>query len=75
LHLAAFRSASVPFLVILPHVVPVPTPCHARVRSQHTFNYAALSLKQQSFCLDLKLIGLSCWISFRGRWEHRGRKF
>jgi hypothetical protein len=42
---------------------------------RHTFTYDALSIKQQTFWLDLKLIGLSCWITVRGTWEDRGKKF
>jgi hypothetical protein len=40
-----------------------------------TFRYDALSIKQQSFWLDLKLIALSFWIIFRGTWEYRGKTF
>ena len=43
-------------------------------RSQK-FKYDLLYIKKQSFWLDLKLIGLSFWITLRGKWEHRGRKF
>lgn len=46
-------------------------PRHAR----QMFTYDALYIKKQSFWLDLKLIALSFWITFRGTWEHRGRKF
>jgi lipopolysaccharide/colanic/teichoic acid biosynthesis glycosyltransferase len=38
------------------------------------FRYDLLYIKKQSFWLDLKLIALSFWITFRGKWEHRGRK-
>jgi lipopolysaccharide/colanic/teichoic acid biosynthesis glycosyltransferase len=31
-------------------------------------------IENQSFWLDLKLIALSFWITFRGKWEHRGEK-
>ena len=34
----------------------------------------ALSLRGSSFGLDLKLIALSFWITFRGRWESRSDK-
>src|SRR5262249_42168550 len=34
-----------------------------------------LYLKKAGFCLDLKLIALSFWITGRGRWETRGPKF
>jgi lipopolysaccharide/colanic/teichoic acid biosynthesis glycosyltransferase len=39
------------------------------------FRYDLLYIKKQSFWLDLKLIALSFWITFRGKWEHRGQKF
>ncbi len=39
------------------------------------FKYDLLYIKKQSFWLDLKLIALSFWITFRGKWEHRGKKF
>ncbi|MGH8058009.1 MAG: hypothetical protein ACREOH_12365 [Candidatus Entotheonellia bacterium] len=42
---------------------------------QQSFRYDALSITQQSFWLDLKRIALSCWITCRGTWEYRGRKF
>jgi lipopolysaccharide/colanic/teichoic acid biosynthesis glycosyltransferase len=38
------------------------------------FHYDLLYIKKQSFWLDLKLIILSFWITFRGKWESRGRK-
>lgn len=40
-----------------------------------TFEYDAFSIKQQSVWLDLNLIALSFWITFRGKWEYRGKKF
>jgi lipopolysaccharide/colanic/teichoic acid biosynthesis glycosyltransferase len=36
--------------------------------------YDLLYLRTQSFWLDLKLIALSFWITFRGRWESREEK-
>ncbi|GAJ10489.1 unnamed protein product, partial [marine sediment metagenome] len=33
-----------------------------------------LYIRKQSFWLDLRLIALSFWISFRGNWETRGKK-
>lgn len=36
--------------------------------------YDNLYLERTSFWLDLKLIFLSFWITFRGKWEHRERK-
>jgi rhamnosyl/mannosyltransferase len=38
------------------------------------FRYDLLYIRKRSFGLDLKLILLSFWISFRGRWERRGQK-
>jgi lipopolysaccharide/colanic/teichoic acid biosynthesis glycosyltransferase len=39
------------------------------------FRYDLLYARTQSFWLDLRLIGLSLWITARGRWERRGKKF
>jgi lipopolysaccharide/colanic/teichoic acid biosynthesis glycosyltransferase len=39
------------------------------------FRYDLLYIKRHSFCLDLRLIILSFYISFLGRWEVRGSKF
>lgn len=36
--------------------------------------YDRLYIEKYSFCLDLKLIFLSFWITFRGKWELRGKK-
>lgn len=41
---------------------------------QEKFRYDLLYLENKSFWLDLKLILLSFWITFRGKWETRGRK-
>ena len=38
------------------------------------FRYDLLYIRKQSFRLDLRLIALSFWISFRGKWETRQRK-
>jgi lipopolysaccharide/colanic/teichoic acid biosynthesis glycosyltransferase len=38
------------------------------------FRYDLLYQRKASFCLDLKLIVQSFWITARGRWEHRGPK-
>jgi len=38
------------------------------------FRYDLLYVRKQSFWLDLRLIALSFWISFRGKWESRGNK-
>jgi len=39
------------------------------------FRFDRLYLKHAGFCFDLKLILLSFWITARGSWEARGRKF
>jgi lipopolysaccharide/colanic/teichoic acid biosynthesis glycosyltransferase len=39
------------------------------------FRYDVLYIRRRTLWLDLRLIALSFWISFRGRWEHRARKF
>ena len=38
------------------------------------FRYDLLYIRKQSFWLDLCLIIMSFWISFRGKWESRQRK-
>jgi lipopolysaccharide/colanic/teichoic acid biosynthesis glycosyltransferase len=38
------------------------------------FQYDSLYVEKMSFWLDIKLIFLSFWVTFRGRWEHRGEK-
>jgi lipopolysaccharide/colanic/teichoic acid biosynthesis glycosyltransferase len=38
------------------------------------FRYDLLYQRKANFCLDLRLIAQSFWITARGRWEHRGRK-
>ena len=42
---------------------------------RHKFKLDLLYIKKHTFWLDLKLIALSFWITFRGKWEDRGRKF
>ena len=39
------------------------------------FQYDKLYIRKQSFLLDIRLILLSFWITFRGTWEVRGKKF
>jgi lipopolysaccharide/colanic/teichoic acid biosynthesis glycosyltransferase len=48
--------------------IPKDTPPHRK------FRYDLLYIRKQSFWLDLRLIILSFWISFRGKWETRKRK-
>ena len=38
---------------------------------RHKFRYDRLYLSRQSLWLDVRLIALSFWISFRGKWEAR----
>ncbi len=38
------------------------------------FHYDLLYIRKQSFWLDVRLIVLSFWVSFRGKWETRGKK-
>jgi lipopolysaccharide/colanic/teichoic acid biosynthesis glycosyltransferase len=45
------------------------------VSRRHKFRYDALYIRRQSLWLDVRLILLSFWISFRGTWEFRGRKY
>ena len=39
------------------------------------FRYDRLYIRRRSLALDMRLILLSFWISFRGTWESRGRKY
>jgi lipopolysaccharide/colanic/teichoic acid biosynthesis glycosyltransferase len=41
---------------------------------RHKFKLDLLYIKKHTFWLDLRLIALSFWITFRGKWEVRGRK-
>jgi len=45
------------------------------VLRRHKFRYDCLYVRRQSFGLDLCLIALSFWITARGTWETRERKF
>ena len=45
------------------------------INRKNKFRYASIYIKNQSFSLDLKLIILSFWITFRGTWESRDKKF
>jgi lipopolysaccharide/colanic/teichoic acid biosynthesis glycosyltransferase len=42
---------------------------------RNKFRYDRIYIRRQSFWLDLRLIALSFWITFRGTWEVRGEKF
>jgi lipopolysaccharide/colanic/teichoic acid biosynthesis glycosyltransferase len=41
---------------------------------RHKYRYDLLYIKKQSFFLDLKLLSVSFWITFRGKWESREKK-
>ncbi len=45
------------------------------VARRQKFRYDLVYVKRRSFWLDLRLILLSFWISLRGTWEQRERKF
>ncbi|MGH9324034.1 MAG: sugar transferase [Vicinamibacteria bacterium] len=45
------------------------------VPRRQKFRYDRLYVRKQSFGLDIKLILISFWITFRGKWEVRGEKF
>jgi len=45
------------------------------ITRRQKFRFDRLYIRRQSFMLDLRLIMLSFWITFRGTWEARGRKF
>jgi lipopolysaccharide/colanic/teichoic acid biosynthesis glycosyltransferase len=44
------------------------------VPRRHKFKYDRIYVERQSLGLDVRLILLSFWITFRGKWEDRGRK-
>jgi len=50
--------------------VYLPTDALRKEKFQYDLSY----IKNQSFLFDLKLIFLSFWITFRGKWESRGKK-
>lgn len=45
------------------------------VPRRHKFRYDLIYIQNQSLWLDIKLVALSVWISLRGKWEDRQRKF
>ena len=45
------------------------------IPSRQKFRYDLLYIRRQNFWLDLRLVALSFWVTFRGRWEVRGTKF
>ncbi len=42
---------------------------------RHKLKYDLLYIKNRGFLLDLKLIFLSFWITFKGKWQVKTRKF
>ena len=44
------------------------------IRRTHKFRLDLLYVRRASIWLDLRLVALSFWITFRGRWEQRGSK-
>jgi lipopolysaccharide/colanic/teichoic acid biosynthesis glycosyltransferase len=45
------------------------------IRRAHKFRLDLIYVRRASLWLDLRLVALSFWITFRGRWEERGSKF
>jgi lipopolysaccharide/colanic/teichoic acid biosynthesis glycosyltransferase len=45
------------------------------ISRRQKFRFDRLYIRRQSFMLDLRLILVSFWITFRGTWESRDRKF
>jgi lipopolysaccharide/colanic/teichoic acid biosynthesis glycosyltransferase len=41
---------------------------------RYKFKYDRIYIANQGFWFDLRLIAISFWITFRGKWEVRGRK-
>jgi lipopolysaccharide/colanic/teichoic acid biosynthesis glycosyltransferase len=44
------------------------------ITRRNKFRYDRIYLRRRSFWLDLRLIALSFWITFRGKWEVRSNK-
>jgi lipopolysaccharide/colanic/teichoic acid biosynthesis glycosyltransferase len=45
------------------------------VPRRHKFRYDRIYVRRRSWCLDVRLILISFWISVHGTWEVRGRKY
>ena len=45
------------------------------VSRRQKFRFDLLYIRRRSFLLDLRLLGVSFWITMRGTWEARERKF
>jgi lipopolysaccharide/colanic/teichoic acid biosynthesis glycosyltransferase len=63
------RSAAVPGLTGVAQIYAA-----RDIVRRHKFRYDQVYIRRQSFWLDVRLIALSFWITFRGTWENRGRK-
>ncbi len=46
----------------------------AEAPRSNKFRYDVLYIRKRSFCLDMKLVLLSFLITFKGKWEYRGKK-
>lgn len=44
------------------------------IPSHQKFRYDLLYIRRRNFWLDLRLVAISFWVTFRGRWEVRGTK-
>jgi len=44
------------------------------VPRRYKFRYDSVYVRRRTFGLDIRLILMSFWITFHGRWERRGRK-
>jgi lipopolysaccharide/colanic/teichoic acid biosynthesis glycosyltransferase len=45
------------------------------ITRRQKFRFDRLYIRRQSFILDIRLLLVSFWITLRGRWESRGKKF
>jgi lipopolysaccharide/colanic/teichoic acid biosynthesis glycosyltransferase len=45
------------------------------VTRRQKFRFDRVYIRRQSFMLDIRLLLVSFWITLRGRWESRGKKF
>jgi 5'-methylthioadenosine phosphorylase len=72
----ALRSLNVRWIICITAVGSLQEKYAPRdVLRRHKFRYDAVYIRRQSFWLDVRLILLSFWISLRGSWEARGKKF
>lgn len=70
-HISGFRER----LAVRPGLTSLATVYLTKdVSPRRKFRYDTLYIRKQSIWLDLYLITLSFWISFRGKWEIRERK-